>query len=166
MSANMLYKKEEMASAKKRIILASLLLSLCFLLFASGAILICLLFPRALKNLQIALLSIDLALGVCLCIFFLTAFLLPSCAHKKVLDCLEQEKAESKTGIIASMRKRTLFRCLPMMLVTLRTESETIEVYYDLDKGLPLFEEGERATLTIQGRFLIGYETIREASRN
>ncbi len=51
-----------------------------------------------------------------------------------------------------------------MMLVVLETEEETIEVYYDLDKGPFPFKEGEKASLTIQGRFLVGYEAVREES--
>ena len=164
MSANTLYKKEDIASNKKQIVLASVLLSLCFVLFALGAILICLLFPRSLKTLQIVLLSIDLVLGVCLCVFLLTVFLLPSCAHKKVLVSLNGETPETKAGTISSLRQRTLFHCLPMMLVTLEAEDETIEVYYDLDKGPLPFKEGEKETLVIQGRFLVGYETIHEES--
>ena len=164
MSANTLYKQEDIASSKKQIVLASILLSLCFVLFALGAILICLLFPRSLKTLQIVLLSIDLVLGVCLCVFLLTVFLLPSCAHKKVLVSLNGETAETKVGTISSLRQRTLFHCLPMTLVTLEAEDETIEVYYDLDKGPLPFKEGEKETLVIQGRFLVGYETIHEES--
>ena len=164
MSANTLYKQEDIASNKKQTILVSILLSLCFLLFALGAILICLLFPRSLKTLQIILLSIDLALGVCLCLFLLTIFILPSCAHKKVLLSLNGEISETKTGTVVSLHQRTLFHCLPMMLITLETEDETLEAYYDLDKGPFPFKEGEKAALIIQGRFLVGYEAIHEES--
>ncbi len=164
MSANTLYKEEDAALNKKQIILASILFSICLLLFLLGAILICLLFPRSLKILQTILLAIDLVLGVCFCIFLLTAFLLPSYAHKKVLVSLNGETPEAKTGTISSLRQRTLFHCLPMMLISLETEDETIEAYYDLDKGPFPFKEGEKAALTIQGRFLVGYETIREES--
>ncbi len=164
MSANTLYKQEDMVSNKKQIILASILLSFCFLLFSAGAILICLLFPRSLKTLQIVLLSIDLVLGVSLCFFLLTVVLLPSLAHRKVLLSLNGETMETKMGSVSSLHQRTLFHCLPMMLIVLETEDETIEVYYDLDNGPLPFKEGEKAALTIQGRFLVGYETIREES--
>lgn len=164
MSVNTLYKQEDIVLSKKRIVLDSILFSVCLVLFVLGAILICFLFPRSLKTLQIALLSIDLVLGVCLCVFLLTVFLLPNCAHKKVLVSLNEETPETKIGTISSFHQRTLFHCLPMMLVTLEAEGETIETYYDLDKGPFPFKEGEKAVLTIQGRFLVGYETIHEES--
>lgn len=166
MSANTLYRQEDMNSIKRQIIFASISLSFCFFLFALGAVLICLLFPRPLKTLQIVLLSIDLIFGVCLCVFFLTAFLLPGLSHRKVLLSLNGETPEAKTGTISSLRQRTLFHCLAMTLITLETEGEAIEIYYDLDKGPFPLKEGDKATLTIQGRFLVGYETIHEESLN
>ena len=164
MSANTLYKQENIIANKKRILASSILMAAAFLFFSAGAVLICLLFPRTLKTLQIFLLSIDLVFGTCLIVFLLTAHLLPSLARKKFFASFNGEPVESKCGKVKTFRQRTLFRCLPCLLVSFETSGQLEEVYYDLDSGPLPFKEGDEVQFVYQGRFLVGYDAVAEKS--
>ena len=164
MSANTLYKDNEKGLVRKNLILGWAAFFSCLALTVGGAIAIALSFPRSLKTLQFALLSVDLVLGISLSIFLLTVFLLPLYADRKVLVSMEGEALEAKEGTIISVKRRTLFLHLLADLVAIDNGSAQEEFYLDLDKGQASFKKGDKVKLTVKGRFIVGYESFGEKS--